>query len=370
MRRASTSTSSLRRSCFSRRRGTTPHWGRDLCVGPSSVWSRTRSPRRSCGRNSTPVTPSLSTPKAKRSCSEASTVSTRRRWNRRRRSSSQAPARPSNSRGRLRFRRASPAGRRFRQLGVIAVFGLVLVGCNVNTRVDVVVHDDGSGVLRATVTLDADALARVGARGGAAPPVVVDDLRKAGWTVSPWVKTGRGSQTITISHAFADGAELAELVGELAGPKGILQDPTLRPRRGWFSSRDALSVVVDMRAPTIGVTSDAALVAKLRSVGVDPATLEGQLDSQIRGALHLTVVLHLPGGRTETYVAQNGQMRTVSATAGGTDWDNVVKFGLGVALAVVAAMFLLAARVGASRNRRRVIERFEARPPTDRAPLS
>jgi len=129
-------------------------------------------------------------------------------------------------------------------------------------------------------------------------------------------------------------------------------------------------MVVDMRAPSIGVTSDAALVAKLRSAGVDPATLESQLDAQIRGALHLTVVLHLPGGRTETYVAQDGQVRTVSASAGGTDWDHVVKFGLGVALAVIAAMFLLAAGVGASRNRRRVIQRFESRPPTDRAPLS
>jgi hypothetical protein len=218
--------------------------------------------------------------------------------------------------------------------------------------------------------LDSDALARLGTSGGAAPPVVVDDLRKSGWTVSPWVDTGRGSQTITISHAFADRAELAEVIGELAGPKGILQNPTLSHQRGWFSSRDALSLVVDMRAPSIGVTSDAALVAKLRSAGVDPATLEAQLDSQMRGALHLTVVLHLPGGHSVTYVAQNGQVQTVSASSGGTNWDRVVKFGLAIALAVVAAMFFLAAGVGASRNRRRVIQRFEARPPTDRAPLS
>jgi hypothetical protein len=233
-----------------------------------------------------------------------------------------------------------------------------------------VLHDDGSGVVRATVTLDADALARLGVSGGAPPPVLVDDLRAAGWTVSPWVNSGRGSQTITLSHPFTDRAELVQRVAELAGPKGILQDPTMSHRRGWFSSHDALSMVVDMRSPSVGVTSDADLVAKLRSAGVDPATLESQLDAQIRGALHLTVVLHLPGGHTEKYVAQDGQVRTVSARAGGTDWDHVVKFGLGIALAIVAAMFLVAAGVGASRNRRRVIQRIEARPPEDRAPLS
>jgi hypothetical protein len=110
--------------------------------------------------------------------------------------------------------------------------------------------------------------------------------------------------------------------------------------------------------------------AKLRSAGVDPATLESQLDAELREALHLMVVLHLPGGHTETYVAQDGQVRTVSARAGGTDWDHVVKFGLAIALAVVAAMFLLAAGMGARRNRRRAVQRYEARPPTDRAPLS
>jgi hypothetical protein len=268
------------------------------------------------------------------------------------------------------LRRAASARRRLRGLGAIAILGLALAGCNVNARVDVVLHDDGSGVVRATVTLDADALSRLGATLGAAPPVVVDDLRKAGWTVSPWVANGRGSQTITLSHPFANRTELAQVIGDLAGPKGILQNPTLSHQRGWFSSRDELGLVVDMRAPSIGVTSDAALVAKLRAAGVDPATLEAQLDSQIQGALHLTVALHLPGGHTVTYLAQNGQVQTVSARSGGTNWDRVVKFGLGIALAVVAGMFFLAAGVGAARNRRRVVQRYEAGPPTDRAPLS
>jgi len=253
---------------------------------------------------------------------------------------------------------------------MLAILGVVLAGCNVNARVDVVLHADGSGVLRTTVTLDADAVARLGTAAGGTPPVVLNDLRAAGWKVSPWVETEHGSQTITLSHTFADQAELTRLVGDLAGSNGILRSPTLSHQRGWFSSHDALSLVVDTRAPSVGVTDDAALVAKLRAAGVDPAALESQLDSEVRGALHLTVVLHLPDGHKQTYVAQNGQVRTVSAVSGGTDWDRVVKFGLGIALGIVAAMFLIAAGVGAQRNRRRVIERFEASPPTDRAPLS
>jgi hypothetical protein len=260
--------------------------------------------------------------------------------------------------------------RRLGRFGIVAILGLVLAGCNVNARVDVVLHADGSGVLRSTVTLDADALAQLGATAGSPPPVMVNDLRAAGWTVSPWKRSGGGSQTITLSHAFADQSELARRVGDLAGPHGILRNPTVNHQRGWFSSHDAMSLVVDMRAPSIGVTSDAALAAKLRSAGINPAVLESQLDSQIKGALHLTVALHLPGGHTETYVAQQGHVQTVSARSGGTDWDRVVKFALGVALAIVAAMFLVAAAVGVQRNRRREIERFEAGPPTDRAPLS
>ena len=58
------------------------------------------------------------------------------------------------------------------------------------------------------------------------------------------------------------------------------------------------------------MTGDAALVAKLRSAGVDPATLESQLDAQLRGALHLTVVLHLPGGHTESYCVFTPRRRT------------------------------------------------------------
>ena len=63
-----------RRSCCSPRRATTPHWVPGRCAVRSSASSRTRSRRRSCGRNSTRATRSWSTPKATTSCSAPSTA--------------------------------------------------------------------------------------------------------------------------------------------------------------------------------------------------------------------------------------------------------------------------------------------------------
>ena len=81
------------------------------------------------------------------------------------------------------------------------------------------------------------------------------------------------------------------------------------------------------------------------------ATLKGAL----RSALHLTVVIHLPGGKSQAYDAATGSVKTFRVAQGGTNWDHVVKFGIGVMLAFIAALFFLAATVGARRSRRRIV---------------
>ncbi len=252
--------------------------------------------------------------------------------------------------------------RRSRSVGALfAGLAVLLTGCNVAARVEVAVKADGSGTLRTTITLDADAVQRMGGPASLARNVPLGDLRGAGWSVSPWTHAADGSATLTVAHPFADQADLARRVVDLAGPHGILQDPKITRTRGWFNSRDALSLVVDVRSPTVDIVHDAPLAARLRAAGVDPATLEAQLAVQLRRALHLTVVVKLPDGRTQSYDAATGSVKTLSVADGGLDWDHVVKFGIGVTLLLLAGLFFTAAGVGIRRNRHRIVQRAERR---------
>jgi len=252
-----------------------------------------------------------------------------------------------------------------------AVVGIVvlLAGCRVDARVDVTMRDDGSGTVRTTVTLDADAVQQLGGSTRLAQTVPLDDLRTVGWTISPWTSATRGSQTITLSHPFVDQGDLVRRVVDLAGPQGIAQNPTVSRERGWFSSRDTVSLVVDVRSPTVDIVHDAPLASRLRAAGYDPALLESQLAVQLVTALHVSVVVHLPSGHTESYDAAPGSVKTLRVSDGGTDWDRVTRFGIGVTLALLALLFLLAAIVGARRNRRRAAERARRGEQPDRAAL-
>jgi hypothetical protein len=258
-----------------------------------------------------------------------------------------------------------------RRGAVVGLVGLVvlLAGCNVDTRFEITMRNDGSGTLRTTITVDADAVQRLGGSSNLAQTVPLADLRTVGWTISAWTRGASSSETVTLSHAFVDQRDLARRVLDLAGPHGILQNPTVTHDRGWFSSLDALSIVVDVRSPSVDIVHDAPLAARLRVAGVDPALLEAQLAVELKSALHVSVVMHLPSGRTEAYDAVPGSVKAIRVAEGGTNWDQVVKFGIGLLLSLLAATFLLAATMGARRNRRRAAERIRSGPPSDPSPL-
>src|SRR5450755_1793791 len=189
-------------------------------------------------------------------------------------------------------------------------------------------RDDGSGTLRTTITVDADAVQRLGGSKNLAQTVPLGDLRTVGWTISAWTRGASSSETVTLSHPFVDQRDLARRVLDLVGPHGILQNPTVTHDRGWFGSRDALSIVVDVRSPSVDIVHDAALV-------------EAQLAVELKSALHVSVVVHLPSGHTEAYDAPPGTVKAVRVAEGGTKWDQVVKFGIGLLLALLAATFFL-----------------------------
>ena len=73
----------------------------------------------------------------------------------------------------------------------------LLAGCRVDTRVDITVRDDGSGTVRSTVTVDADAVKQMGGATALVQSIPLGDLRRAGWAISQWVKGGADAQTMT-----------------------------------------------------------------------------------------------------------------------------------------------------------------------------
>lgn len=246
---------------------------------------------------------------------------------------------------------------------VLAV--VVLAGCRVDARVDITMHGDGTGVLRASVTLDADALDQIGGERAAAQQIRLGDLQAAGWQFS-----ALDHGTITFTHPFRGQTELAQRLSDLVGPGGVLRDPRITRERGWFSANDSVSLVVDMRAPQTGIGSDADLRARLKAAGLDPASLNAQMASDLRAALHVSVVVHLPDGETRTFDATNGTVTTIQAAHAHRDWDRIVKVGIAIALVLLGMMFFLAASVSARRNRRRRAQRVRTmRIEHERAPL-
>jgi len=252
-------------------------------------------------------------------------------------------------------------------LGLAAV---VLAGCRVDARVEITMHGDGTGVVHTTLVLDGAAVRQIGGVEAAARQVPLADLRTAGWQVSPWARSAVDGATITFTHSYTGEVDLARRVADLVGPQGVLRAPSLTRDRGWFSSRDALSLVIDLRAPTTGIGSDADLRARLRRAGVDPSALDAQLTQQLRDALHVSVVVHLPGGDTRTLDGTAGSSATLHASRTRTDYDQMVKVGIAGTLALLAGLFMAAAGAGARRERRRRAQRIRSnRVEQERAPL-
>jgi hypothetical protein len=199
------------------------------------------------------------------------------------------------------------------------------------------VRSDGSGTVRATVRLDADAAARIGGVSG----LRLDDLRAAGWSVAT------GPRSVTVAHDFVGGQELAARIDDLTGGSGVLTDARVERTRSRFSSRDSLSVRVDLRNLGAGIGRDTKLRDALASAGVDVTALSSRLDRELRDAFHLTVAVHLPDGTTRTVRPAVGATSTVAATSNDFDVPRALAVGVGVVLAVLAILL-----VGAGMRRR------------------
>jgi hypothetical protein len=239
-----------------------------------------------------------------------------------------------------------------RVCGLLVLVAL-LAGCKVDARVDITLRADGSGTITARVALDADALRRLTPNAPLERAVPLADVRRAGWTLSPWTPIRGGGDAITLTHGFVDQTDLERRLADLVGDTGVLNHATITRTRGWFTEKHTLAVTVDLRQLTTGLRSDTQLAKQLAFAGLDVTTFDAQLRTQLAHALTLTVRVQAPDGQSQTVELTSGKQATVSATSSRTETRRIDLLAAGAALILVGLLVAAVSRLLRGRRRRR-----------------
>jgi hypothetical protein len=183
------------------------------------------------------------------------------------------------------------SGRRNKALLGLAVLALLLCSaCQVTIAVGVDANQNGSGVIRAGVGLDNDALRQIP---DLAQQLRVDDLKKAGWTIVGPRKERDGRTWVRATKPFRNPAGAEKAMAELNGPTGPFKDFHLRQSQSFLKTTTSFSGTVNLQGARS--LADPKLQEQLAAPGVDPKVLEQQLDAAVNRAFRLEVVAHLPG---------------------------------------------------------------------------
>jgi hypothetical protein len=255
-----------------------------------------------------------------------------------------------------------------RRLHVVAVVitALALAGCEVDAHVLVTMNEDGSGTVQTTVTLDAEAVARVETDGRTLETAFpLGDFADAGWTVGAWERAEDGGAEIVFSRAYAGEEQLNQRLVELVGDTGILRDAQIDRERGLFKTRDEVSLAADVRTLSAGVEADPELAASLTAAGLDVATLDEQLTTELRDAFRLRVTLEGPSGKTDTVSLVAGEDARLAAADSDFNSDRLFLLLIAGALVFLAVLLYLSASISARRSR----ARHMPPPEPDRTPL-
>jgi hypothetical protein len=236
---------------------------------------------------------------------------------------------------------------------LFALLALVLAGCKVDTRVDVAMRADGSGVVRVEVKLDAEAVGRAEVSGGKLEDRIrTSDLAAAGWTVSPWTRAKDGSASITAVKPFVRPGQVAGIVAEISGPDGPLRDFVAVRSAGTLATKYSVTGTVDLTNVQSGVKTDQDLVAKLTAQQVSVDAIDAKLTAQLRDALGVTVRVSVPGA-TDTTTVKVGQQAAVVAKSNHRSFGRLVLLVVGIALGALALVVLMLGELRGHGPRRR-----------------
>jgi hypothetical protein len=160
-------------------------------------------------------------------------------------------------------------------LGVL-LLAIVCAACNVDVNVDVVMREDGSGVVTVTATADPDVVSQAPSL---ASDLRFDDVRAAGWTVEGPTPTPGGGLQVVLSHPFTTPAEGTAILAGINGPSGPLHAITLTRTRVKHTTTFSLAGTLQV-AGGLDAFSDADLYAavgatpynaQIAAAGIEPA---------------------------------------------------------------------------------------------------
>src|SRR5262249_57819049 len=130
---------------------------------------------------------------------------------------------------------------------IVVLAPLVCAGCRVDARTTIHLDKDGGGSVTVRVRLDPEAVKLVEKGGGKLEQrILLGDLRKSGWKISSWSRDPDGSATLRLSHLFDNGAELAQIMDQLSGRDGIVQDVHVTRTRNVLQERDGVTLVANL----------------------------------------------------------------------------------------------------------------------------
>jgi hypothetical protein len=223
---------------------------------------------------------------------------------------------------------------------------LACSACQVTIAADVEARADGSGVIRAGVGLDRQALAQVPRL---AEQLQVDDLRRAGWRVVGPRREPDGLTWVRASLPFATPAGAHRAVAQLTGPAGPFRGFMLTREGARFRSRVRFRGTVDLATGLEGF-ADAELERRLGAAnpGVDAATLKRRFGVDLDRLVKVQVTARLPGSVRSWRPRVGGP--PVRLDASSESWD---LRALGLAGVGGVALILGIVTLFAGRRRRR-----------------
>ena len=243
---------------------------------------------------------------------------------------------------------------------MVAVLAVLVTACHVRTEIDIDVNANGSGRATVSVTLDADAVMRVG---DPQSLLKVDDLGKAGWTVTQ-SRGSDGSQTFTATKPFADPAQADEVFKELAGSP--FQNFHVTRSRSFAKTTTEFTGTVDFAKGAESFT-DPDLSAALdgKPLGDAVQAIEARIGQKLDDVFQFRIAVRLPGDVTSNAPgrASNGaeweptlsQTAPVTLVAKGEAYRTSTLVFTGIAItAFIALVILLLVRLAVRSRRRRL----------------
>lgn len=219
---------------------------------------------------------------------------------------------------------------------------------------NVLVEEDGSGLVEVVVGLDEDAVERIG--GDLQAVMEVDDLLASGWELDGPDLDPDGYTRVRLSHPFGTPEEAAEVFAEIAAEDGPFQDFEVTRATSLAETRWTFTGRVDFTGG-IEAFGDEGLAAELdgEPLGQSVEEIEEQLGDSLSRLIQIRVRARLPGEVTSnaTTRADNGAVwqvgfgeEPVDLRAEGTERRISVLVLAGVgAVALVALVVLVLVRL-------------------------